>query len=123
MTVAGTYQFQYSVAGCLDTVAVTVEPCTGCVKPNAGLDITLTCPPTGIVPTTATLAPVTTGGTWAAQTGNPATAAVTGNNVTGLTASGTYKFIYYVDLLDMRQGDAIAEQQDVRHKYQVLFEN
>lgn len=36
MNVAGTYQFQYSVSGCLDTVAVTVSPCTGCVKPIVG---------------------------------------------------------------------------------------
>ncbi len=97
MTVAGTYQFVYTTtAGCKDTVAVTVSPCTGCVKPNAGPDITLTCPTSGIAPTTATLTPVTTGGTWAAQTGNPATATVTGNDVTGMTVSGTYKFIYSV---------------------------
>jgi Domain of unknown function DUF11 len=93
MTVAGTYQFQYSVAGCLDTVAVIVQPCTGCVKPNAGTDAAAICQPN----TTAKLTAVTTGGTWSAQTGNPATATIDNNgNITGLSTAGTYKFIYSV---------------------------
>jgi hypothetical protein len=96
MTIAGTYNFIYTSSGCVDTVAVTVQACSGCTKPNAGNDITLTCPPSGITPTTATLTPVTASGTWAAQTGNPASASLTGNNVTGLTVAGTYKFIYSV---------------------------
>ncbi len=93
MTVAGTYKFIYTLNTCSDTVAVTVEPCSGCVKPNAGNDQSICAPAT-----TATLtgfAPA--GGTWAAQTGNPATAAVTNAGaVTGMTANGTYKFIYSV---------------------------
>ncbi len=86
-------------ATCFTDVTATLNPktCTPvCVKPNAGSDITLTCPTTGIAPTTVTLAPVTTSGAWVAQTGNPAVTTVTGNNVTGLTLAGTYKFIYSV---------------------------
>ena len=92
MSVAGTYQFQYSVLGCLDTVAVTVQPCTGCVKPNAGPDVAV-CQPTA----TSKLTAITSGGTWAAQSGNPATATIDANgNVAGLSAAGTYKFVYSV---------------------------
>ncbi len=96
MTVAGTYQFQYSVTGCLDTVAVSVQPCTGCVKPNAGVDQTLICSVAGIAPSSATLVPVTSGGIWTAQTGNPATTTINANAVSGMTVSGVYKFIYSV---------------------------
>ncbi len=93
MTVAGTYQFQYSVAGCLDTVAVTVSPCSGCVKPNAGADAAAVCQPTS----TAKLTAITSGGTWAAQTGNPSAATIDATgNISGLSAAGTYKFIYSV---------------------------
>ena len=65
MTVAGTYQFQYSVLGCLDTVSVTVEPCAVCVKPNAGPDAAAVCQPIA----TAKLTAVTVGGTWAVAMG------------------------------------------------------
>ncbi|AEI51338.1 SdrD B-like domain-containing protein [Runella slithyformis] len=94
MTVAGTYQFVYTTAsGCKDTIAVTVQPCTGCVKPDAGPDAPAVCQPV----TTAKLTAVTAGGTWAAQSGNPATASIdAAGNITGLSAAGTYKFIYSV---------------------------
>ena len=92
MSVAGTYQFEYTLNGCKDTVSVTVEPCAGCVKPNAGNDISICSPAT-----TAQLTAVTTGGTWTAQTGNPSTASIDANgNVTGMTVAGVYKFIYSV---------------------------
>ncbi|WP_162794067.1 SdrD B-like domain-containing protein [Runella rosea] len=99
MTVAGTYQFVYTTtAGCKDTVAVTVSPCAGCTKPDAGLDVTLTCPPSGIAPTTATLAAVTSGGTWGAIVTNPAAATINAATgaITGLTTAGTYRFVYSV---------------------------
>ncbi len=95
MSVAGTYQFQYSVAGCLDTVAVIVQPCTGCVKPNAGPDAPAVCEPT----TTAKLTAVTTGGTWAPiiSPANPSAASIDVNgNITGLSVAGTYQFVYSV---------------------------
>ncbi len=93
MSIAGTYQFIYSLNGCSDTVAVTVQPCAGCVNPNAGADQSI-CAPT----TTATLTGFTpAGGTWVAQAGNPSAATVTNAGaVSGLTAVGTYRFIYSV---------------------------
>lgn len=94
MTVAGTYLFIYDASGCKDTVAITVEPCTGCVKPNAGTDITICVPATS-----AKLTAVTADGTWTAQAGNPAPAIIDASgNVTAITATGTYKFIYSVTL-------------------------
>lgn len=94
MTVAGTYRFIYTVNGCNDTMAVVVEPCTGCVKPNAGADISI-CQPA----TTAKLTAVTPSGTWTAQAGNPANATIdNAGNITGLSANGTYYFIYSVTL-------------------------
>ena len=93
MSVAGTYQFEYSLNGCKDTVDVIVQSCTGCVKPNAGTDAASICQPVS----TAKLTAVTAGGTWSAQTGNPATATIDVNgNITGLSTAGTYKFIYSV---------------------------
>ncbi|WP_164489820.1 DUF11 domain-containing protein [Runella sp. SP2] len=97
MTVAGTYQFIYTTtAGCKDTVAVIVQPCAVCTKPNAGNDQTLVCGSGGVSPTTATLAPVTTGGVWSVMASNPAVATISGNAVSGMTAVGTYKFIYSI---------------------------
>jgi|GEM_PF-1257362 len=97
MTVAGTYQFIYTTAaGCKDTVAVIVQPCTVCTKPNAGNDQTLVCGSGGVAPTTATLAPVTTGGVWSTLATNPTTATVNGNAVSGMTTAGTYKFVYSI---------------------------
>ncbi|MFN8344662.1 MAG: SdrD B-like domain-containing protein [Spirosomataceae bacterium] len=96
MTVAGTYQFVYTLNGCKDTVAVTVQPCAGCVKPDAGPDQTLICT-AGSAPSTATLTASPAGGTWAPQTGNPVNATVTNAGaVSGMTAPGTYYFIYSV---------------------------
>ncbi len=96
MSVVGTYQFEYSLNGCRDTVSVTVSPCSGCVKPNAGVDQTLICSVAGIAPSSATLAPITSGGIWTAQTGNPATTTINTNAISGMTVSGIYKFIYSV---------------------------
>jgi|GEM_PF-2293807 len=93
MTVAGSYKFIYVVAGCRDTVAVTVEPCDGCVKPFAGDDQSICAPKTTITLTGFSPA----GGTWVPQSGNPAVATVTNAGVVaGMIASGTYKFIYAV---------------------------
>ena len=96
MTVAGKYQFIYTtVAGCKDTVAVTVAPCAGCVKPNAGSDAAAVCQPTS----TAKLTAVTTGGTWApiGSPANPSAASIDANgNITGLNAAGTYRFVYSI---------------------------
>lgn len=94
MTVAGTYLFIYDANGCKDTVAVTVEPCTGCVKPNAGTDVTLCAPAVS-----AKLTAVTPGGIWTPQAGNPAAATINASgNIVGITAVGTYTFIYSVTL-------------------------
>ncbi|MCA0230673.1 MAG: DUF11 domain-containing protein [Bacteroidetes bacterium] len=96
MTVAGTYQFIYTTtAGCKDTVAVTVAPCAGCVKPNAGSDAASVCQPTS----TAKLTALTTGGTWApiGSPANPSAASIDANgNITGLNAAGTYRFVYSI---------------------------
>ncbi len=95
MTAAGTYQFVYTTAaGCKDTVAVTVSPCTGCVKPDAGPDAAAVCQPT----TTAKLTAVTTGGTWAPiiSPANPSAASIDVNgNITGLSAAGTYQICLF----------------------------
>ena len=96
MSVAGTYQFIYtSVAGCKDTIAVTVAPCPVCVKPNAGADAASVCQPTS----TAKLTAVTAGGTWApiVSPANPSAATIDASgNISGLNAAGTYKFVYSV---------------------------
>ncbi|MBB3842183.1 putative repeat protein (TIGR01451 family), partial [Runella defluvii] len=96
MSVAGTYQFIYTTtAGCKDTVAVTVAPCAGCVKPNAGADAANVCQPTS----TAKLTAVTTGGTWApiVSPANPSAATIDASgNISGLNAAGTYKFVYSI---------------------------
>ncbi|AXE18697.1 hypothetical protein DR864_13510 [Runella rosea] len=92
MSMAGTYQFIYTLNDCSDTVSVTVSPCQGCVKPNAGNDQSI-CSPT----TTATLTAITSGGTWNAQSGNPVSATITNAGaVAGMTVDGTYRFIYSV---------------------------
>ncbi|MBB3842179.1 putative repeat protein (TIGR01451 family) [Runella defluvii] len=96
MTIAGTYQFIYTTtAGCKDTVAVTVAPCAGCVKPNAGADAASVCQPTS----TAKLTAVTAGGTWApiGSPANPSAATIDASgNISGLNAAGTYKFVYSI---------------------------
>ena len=95
MTMTGTYSFIYTLNGCSDTVAVTVEPCSGCVKPNAGTDAPAVCQPTA----TAKLTAITAGGTWApiGSPANPAAATIDASgNIIGLTAAGTYKFVYSV---------------------------
>ncbi len=94
MTVAGTYQFVYTLNGCTDTVAVTVAPCQGCVKPNAGTDVSICAPST-----TAKLTAVTAGGAWSpiASPANPSAASIDASgNVSGMTAVGTYRFVYSV---------------------------
>jgi hypothetical protein len=94
MSVAGTYQFVYTLNGCTDTVSVTVEPCQGCVKPNAGTDVSICAPLT-----TAKLTAVTTGGSWTpiVSPANPSAASIDANGaVSGLTAVGTYRFVYSV---------------------------
>ncbi len=93
MSTNGTYRFIYSINGCTDTVAVIRN-----LKPNAGIDKSLPCanPIAGTLQTTTSLtgfAPA--GGTWTVQSGNPASATVTNAGaVSGMSASGTYKFIY-----------------------------
>lgn len=93
MTASGIYRFIYALNGCVDTVAVTVQSCVGCTKPDAGSDQS-TCEP--MIATTLTgFAPA--GGTWSVQPGNPATATVTNAGaVSGMSANGTYRFIYTV---------------------------
>ncbi len=94
MTVAGTYRFIYTVSGCTDTVSVVVQPCQGCVKPNAGPDVSICAPLT-----TAKLTAVTAGGTWSpiASPANPSAASIDASgNVSGMTAVGTYRFVYSV---------------------------
>ncbi|MDF7819374.1 SdrD B-like domain-containing protein [Runella sp. MFBS21] len=95
MTVAGTYQFVYSLNGCKDTVSVTVQSCAGCVKPNAGADAASVCQPTS----TAKLTAVTSGGTWSVigSPSNPSSATIDASgNISGLNAAGTYRFVYSV---------------------------
>ena len=93
MNVAGVYQFIYTVNGCSDTVRVTVQACAGCTKPSAGTDQSLCSP----MSTTNLTGFSPAGGTWTAQTGNPASATVTNAGaVSGMSAVGTYRFIYSV---------------------------
>ncbi|SFP90453.1 conserved repeat domain-containing protein, partial [Pseudarcicella hirudinis] len=86
MSAVGTYKFIYSLNGCSDTVSVIIKP-----KPVAGADQSICAPAT-----TASLTGFSpAGGTWSAQTGNPASATVTNAGaVSGMSAAGTYKFIY-----------------------------
>ena len=65
------------------------------MKPDAGPDAAAVCQPT----TTAKLTAVTTGGTWAPiiSPANPSAASIDVNgNITGLSAAGTYQFVYSV---------------------------
>ncbi len=90
MTANGTYNFIYTLNGCTDTVSVIRT-----AKPDAGEDQTLTCPPSGISPTTAALTGTPSGGVWSTLAGNPAAATVTNAGaVSGMTVAGTYSFIY-----------------------------
>ncbi len=93
MSANGTYRFIYSLNGCADTVAVVRN-----AKPNAGLDKSLACadPIQGTLQTTTTLTGFSpAGGTWIAQSGNPASATVTNAGaVSGMSVAGSYKFIY-----------------------------
>ncbi len=94
MVVAGTYQFVYTLNGCTDTVSVVVQPCQGCVKPNAGPDAAICAPLTA-----SKLTAVTAGGTWSpiGSPANPAAASIDASgNVSGMTANGTYRFVYSV---------------------------
>ncbi len=94
MSVAGTYQFIYTVSGCTDTVSVVVQPCQGCVKPNAGPDAAICAPLTA-----SKLTAVTAGGTWSpiVSPANPAAASIDASgNVSGMSANGTYRFVYSV---------------------------
>jgi large repetitive protein len=94
MNEAGTYQFIYTLNGCKDTVAVTVEPCTPCIKPNAGPDQQLDCGTTA--PTTANLLDAATGQKWkvlSVQPNTVVTVTTPTGNVSGMTASGTYRFV------------------------------
>ena len=92
MSLAGDYQFVYSVGGCSDTLKVQVETCVGCVKPNAGADVSI-CEPA----TTAKLTAQSTGGAWTVSSSNPASTIIDANgNISGITANGVYQYIYSV---------------------------
>jgi hypothetical protein len=105
MSVAGTYRFIYNVNGCLDTVAVTVQPCQGCVKPNAGQDVSI-CEPISSVTLTG-FSPA--GGTWSVAAGNPAGATVTNAGVVSdMTVNGTYRFVYTVQQGGQFCSDTVA---------------
>ncbi|GAB3999097.1 hypothetical protein GCM10028807_48370 [Spirosoma daeguense] len=81
-----------TATGCSSSQPAQIDVILCCVKPDAGQDISV-CPPA----TTAQLAPATSGGTWAAQSGNPAAATVSASGaVSGMTANGIYRFIYSV---------------------------
>jgi gliding motility-associated-like protein len=86
-SIAGTYNFLWTVGGCNDTAAVTVT-----AKPDAGPDQNI------CQYTTATMAAVGTG-TWTAVTPNPTNAVITNpasptTTITALNAPGTYGFIW-----------------------------
>lgn len=81
-----------TATGCSSSQPAQIDVILCCVKPDAGQDISV-CPPAP----TAQLAPVTSGGTWTAQTGNPAPATVNASGaVSGMTVNGIYRFIYSV---------------------------
>jgi hypothetical protein len=85
MSVAGIYEFIYSLNGCADSVKVEIK-----LKPNAGTDQSY-CFPKQTTKLTATPA----GGIWSAMATNPAVAIVDANgNVLGMTNTGIYQFIY-----------------------------
>jgi hypothetical protein len=66
-----------------------------CTKPDAGLDAVAICSPA----TTSKLTAITPSGTWAAiiNPANPAVATIDASgNIAGMTANGTYKFVYSV---------------------------
>ncbi|WP_310589118.1 SdrD B-like domain-containing protein, partial [Runella aurantiaca] len=95
MTFAGTYSFVYDLNGCKDTVSVTVSPCAGCVKPDAGPDAVAVCQPIS----TAKLTALTSGGSWSpiGSPANPSAAMIDNSgNITGLSTAGTYRFVYSV---------------------------
>ncbi len=85
-----------TTTGCagIGTATVYVENCTQCVKPDAGPDVSICAPAT-----TAQLTAVTPSGTWSVigSPANPAEATINASgNVTGMTANGTYRFVYSI---------------------------
>ncbi len=95
MTVAGTYQFVYFSQGCTDTVAVTVQPCPGCVKPDAGKDSTYACT-NNQLPTSFDLKDAASGQKWKVGTippGSSVSVLTPSGNVSGTFVAGTYQFI------------------------------
>jgi uncharacterized repeat protein (TIGR01451 family) len=89
MTANGAYRFVLSVNGCLDTLIVTRK-----AQPDAGpnyLGANAICSNVN----TLQLTPITTGGTWVPQTGNPSVALISSTgNITNMSVNGTYNFIY-----------------------------
>jgi hypothetical protein len=85
MTVAGIYEFIYTLNGCTDSVKVEIKQ-----KPNAGTDQSYCFPKQ-----TTKLNATPTGGIWSATATNPAIAIIDANgNVSGMTNTGIYEFIY-----------------------------
>ena len=88
---SGTYQFIWATsATCSDTVKITIPNCSAtCVKPNAGLDVTICLPKT-----TSNLIDAPVGYQWTTVAGNPAAAVINATTgiISGMTIAGTYTF-------------------------------
>lgn len=90
MNTNGNYQFNVTFGGCSATITVEKITCAiVCIKPDAGADITMCSPKTGI-----DLADAAASTQWIAVAGNPATAIINASTgvISGMTAIGTYKF-------------------------------
>ncbi len=84
MNTNGTYIFVLTQGDCSDSIRVERK-----ARPNAGTDVEI-CEPE----TTAKVAVATTGFTWSAASGNPATALINASgNISGLTSNGVYNFV------------------------------
>lgn len=89
MTFDGVYNFIANLGGCITTISVTKSTC-GCIKPDAGIDISMCLPKT-----TTNLVDAPAGYQWVASASNPIATNVNASTglVSGMTVVGTYQYI------------------------------
>ncbi len=98
--VAGTYKFllqtQSDSLNCRDTIQIVVQPCVGCVKPDAGRDSTIACV-NNQLPTSFDLKDASAGQKWKIISPVPPGASISlttpAGLVTGTIVAGTYNFV------------------------------
>lgn len=89
MNFDGTYNFIANLGGCTTAITVTKNSC-GCVKPDAGIDVSMCLPKT-----TTNLVDAPTGYQWIVSPSNPISTNINTSTglVSGMTVTGTYQYI------------------------------